>query len=660
MPYYYRRRQNRYRRRRWFRPWRPRGFIRYRRRRWRKQRRVRRKLKRLSIKEWQPQNIKKCCIKGLHCLFYCNKDTLQRNFRMYEHSINPEHIPGGGGFSITKYSLDGLYEQHQLDRNWWTQSNYNLPMARYLGGYLKCYQSKHVDYLVKCHFNFPMLATQLLYQSCQPSFMMMSRYTYFIPSKETRLLKKGYKKIKLHPPQQMSNKWFFQRDLCKTGLVLIQAVAASFDEYYIGTYNTSNNCTLYTLNPHFWKRHDFIQPPVDGYTPYSVGTTTKHLWTTHSVVNNINQLKANELIYLGLTQKNQQGQPLSQNNKDTYFTDHKNWGNPFKEEYLTETDTIYVTTEPMVSLKEKLFNSLQQNSPLTPGIITTVSQQLLIQCRYSPDRDTGEGNKMYLKNLIRDTSGWEEPSEENLITEGFPLWTLAFGFLDWHKKLGEAVNLYRSWVIVIQTKFIEPELPYYILLDSNFIHDTSPYQDTSQKIKDPDDENKWYPSCRYQQQSLESLVQTGPGIYRFHNEKTVQAKLKYNFYFKFGGCVPKMDTVHNPCDQAIYPIPNQISSTCSLQNPAQPPETFLYQFDVYKDLLTKAATKRISKDWQTETSLSTGQSRMQPTTAQKALQEEEASSDEEKDPQKMFLQLQQYKRERRLLEYQLQQLLGQP
>lgn len=579
---------------------------------------------------------------------------------MYEHSINPEHIPGGGGFSITKYSLDGLYEQHELDRNWWTQSNYNLPMARYLGGYLKCYQSKHVDYLVKCHFNYPMVATQLLYQSTQPSFMMMSRYTHFIPSKETRLLKKGYKKIKLHPPQQMSNKWFFQRDLCKTGLVLIQAVAASFDQYYIGTYNTSNNCTLYTLNPHFWKRHDFIQPPVDGYTPYSVGTTTKHLWTTHNIVANINQLKAENLIYLALTQKNQPGINLTTYNKDTYFTDHKLWGNPFKEEYLSETDTIYVTTEPMVSLKEKLFKSLQDKTAIPTGTITQVSQQLLIQCRYSPDRDTGEGNKMYLKNLIRDTSGWEEPSEQDLITEGFPLWTLAFGFLDWHKKLGEAVNLYRSWVIVIQTKFIEPELPYYILLDYNFVHDTSPYQDTTQKTKDPDDENKWYPSCRYQQQSLESLVQTGPGIYRFHNEKTVQAKLKYNFYFKFGGCVPKMDTVHNPCEQAIYPIPNQISSTCSLQNPAQPPETFLYQFDVYKDLLTKAATKRISKDWQIETSFSTGQSRMQPTTAQKALEEEETASDEEKDPQKMLFQLQQYKRERRLLEFQLRELLAQP
>nr|UGV42545.1 MAG: ORF1 [TTV-like mini virus] len=659
MPYYYRRRQNRYRRRRWFRPWRSRGFIRYRRRRWRKQRRVRRKLKRLSIKEWQPQNIKKCCIKGLHCLFYCNKDTLQRNFRMYEHSINPHGIPGGGGFSITKYSLDGLYEQHELDRNWWTQSNYNLPMCRYLGGYLKCYQSTHVDYLVKCHFNYPMVATQLLYQATQPSFMMMSRYTHFIPSKQTRLIKKGYKKIKLTPPQQMSNKWFFQRDLCKTGLVLIQAVAASFDQYYIPSNSLSNNCTLYTLNTHFWKRHDFIQPPIDGYTPYSAGTTTKHLWTTDQTAQ-LTQINANMLTYLALTQKNQSGQKLSNSNKDTYFTNHNLWGNPFKQEYLDETDTIYVTTEPMVTLKAKLLQSLQENKPLPAGTITTVSQQLLIECRYSPDRDTGEGNKMYLKNLIRDTSGWEEPTDEDLITEGFPLWTLAFGFLDWHKKLGTAINLYRSWVIVIQTKFIEPELPYYVLLDFNFVHGTSPYKDPQHDKIDPEDENKWYPSCRYQQQSLESIVQTGPGIYKFGNEKSVEAKLKYNFYFKFGGCVPKMDTIHNPCDQAIYPIPNQISSTCSLQNPAQPPETFLYQFDVYKDLLTKAATKRISKAWQTERSLSTGQSRMQPSTAQKAIEEEETASDEEKDPQKMFLQLQQYKRERRLLEFQLRELLGQP
>nr|UYM03224.1 MAG: ORF1 [Anelloviridae sp.] len=659
MPYYFRRRQNRYRRRRWFWPRRPRNFVRYRRRRWRKRHRVRRKLKRLSIKEWQPQNIKKCCIKGLHCLFYCNKDTLQRNFRMYEHSINPEHIPGGGGFSITKYSLDGLYEQHELDRNWWTQTNYNLPLVRYLGGYLKCYQSQTVDYLVKCHFNYPMLATQLLYQSTQPSFMMMSKYTHFIPSKKTKLIKRGYKKIKLHPPQQMSNKWFFQRDLCKTGLVLIQAVAASFEEYYIATNAMSNNCTLYSLNTHFWKRHDFIQPPIDGYTPYSVGTTTKHLWTTDQT-NNIQNIKASQLTYLALTQKNQPGQKLSTANINTYFIDHNNWGNPFRQEYLDETDTIYVTTEPMVSLKAKLQQSVTSSTPLPAGTITTVSQQLLIECRYSPDKDTGEGNKMYLKNLIRDTSGWEEPTDEDLLTEGFPLWTLAFGFLDWHKKLGTAINLYRSWVIVIQTKFIEPELPYYVLLDYNFVHGASPYTDPQHTKLDPEDENKWYPSCRYQQQSLEALVHTGPGTFKFHNEKSVEAKLKYNFLFKFGGCVPKMDTIHNPCEQAIYPIPNQNSSTYSLQNPAQPPETFLYQFDVYKDLLTKAATKRITKTEQTEKSLSTGQSRMQPSTAQETSQTEETSSDEEKDPQTMLLQLKQYKRERRLLEQQLRDILNQP
>lgn len=578
---------------------------------------------------------------------------------MYEHSINPEHIPGGGGFSITKYSLDGLYEQHELDRNWWTQSNYNLPLARYLGGRLKCYQSETVDYLVKCHFNYPMLATQLLYQSTQPSFMMMSQYTHFIPSKKTKTIKKGYKIIKLHPPTQMSNKWFFQRDLCKTGLVLIQAVAASFDEYYIGTNNTSNNCTLYTLNTHFWKRHDFIQPPIDGYTPNTVGTTTKHLWTTDETTT-LQEIKAEHLTYLALTQRNQPGDKLTKDNINTYFTDHTKWGNPFREEYLNETDTIYVTTEPMVTLKGKLITSLQNSNPLPTGTITTVSQQLLIQCRYSPDRDTGLGNKMYLKNLIRDTSGWEEPTDEELITEGFPLWTLAFGFLDWHKKLGTAINLYRSWVIVIQSKFIEPQLPYYVLLDYNFVHGTSPYQDPQHTKIDPDDENKWYPSCRYQQQSLEALVHTGPGTFKFRNEKSVEAKIKYDFYFKFGGCVPKMDTIHDPCQQAIYPIPNQNSSTYSLQNPAQPPETFLYQFDVYKDLLTKAATKRITKDWETQKSFSTGQSRMQPSTAQEALQTEETSSDEEKDPQTMLLKLKQYKRERRLLEQQLRDLITQP
>lgn len=658
MPYYYRRRK--WYNRRWFRPRRFRRTVRYR-RRWRRQPyRVRRKLKRLKIQQFQPKAIRKCCIKGIQPLFLANKKRLGNNYRLYEHSIIPEHGPGGGGFSVTKYSLDALFEQHELDRNWWTNTNQNLPLCRYLRCSLKFYQSANTDYVVNIRTSLPMLATGILYMSCQPSMMMMNQHCIIVPGKKTKTLRKQYKKITLQPPPQLENKWYFTKDMSKTGLVMITAAACSLDNYYINTQWESNNISFTSLNTHFWQMHNFQQPGVDGYSVQIQAETQKHLWATHKVntTHNVTQLKWTDLIFLGNTTKMQTGQQITGTSIREYLNDHKKWGNPFKEEYLSGTDDLLISTQPLSNLIE---NETPQNN-LKVEKFQYISQELLVNCRYTPDRDTGHDTEVYILSTIRDTKGWEPPSKPELIAQGFPLWLILFGFLDWQRKLAEATNLDRDWVLVIRSPFITPQLPYYVILDYDFLHGQSPYPppDESKHISDTD-LNKWYPCTYYQHQTVENIIHTGPGIAKLGTRNMVEAKLFYKFYFKWGGDPPKMDTISDPTELPIYPISGNEPSIYSLQNPNIAPETLLYQFDIRKDTLTKKAAKRIKQDWEFEKTLFTDANKLDPEPAIEPWtpQTSEEDSDSEKEEATLLKQLQNQRRKRKKLQLRLLKLMQQ-
>nr|UGV38587.1 MAG: ORF1 [TTV-like mini virus] len=653
MPYYYRRRRYQ-RRRRWPWRWRPRKtfFRRYRRQR-RRRHRVRRKLKTLTVKEMQPKNIRLCIVKGLHCMLWCTEQTIHRNFRMWEMSKQIENWPGGGGFSVTKYTMDGLYEQHQLDRNWWTQSNRNLPLVRYLWCKLKLYQSSTTDYVLLYHTTYPMLATMLLYQSSQPSFMMMNKNCIFIPSKKTEPWKKPYKTIKIPPPEQMLNKWFFAKNFAKTGLLLVQVAACSFDEYYISIRDTTSTIRFYSLNCYFWQRHDFIQPPINGgYTPLAEGTVEKHIWFTQMTTTNYNTLKPQDVILLGNTRDNQPGTQVSESNKKNYLTEHTYWGNPFRHEYLVTDNSIILISTKMLSLWADKFQN--PNKPFNEVLFTKPTNPMIDTIAYTPWNDTGQDNKIYLKSVGRDTSNWDPPHDEDLIASGFPLWVLLHGFIDWQIQLQSSIQIHRNFVLVIQSQFLTPTRPYHIPIDNDFYEGNSPYHEQGQgHITDTDAKN-WYPCVMFQLQTIAKIVNAGPGTPKIPPNQSIQAKIKYNFAFKFGGYSPKMDTIADPTKQEVYPIPGCESATYSLQNPALPPEMYLYQFDAPQDYITKKATDRISKAWKTETTMFTG-TRLHP-----QVQEETSESDEEAETTALLFKYRQQRRELKYYQQQLEALLQQP
>ncbi len=271
-----------------------------------------------------------------------------------------------------------------------------------------------------------------------------------------------------------------------------------------------------------------------------------------------------------------------------------NWGNPFHQANLKDNDyRLLVTTKPLDTLITQATYPTK-DSKLKVADFTFVTEPLLIRCRYQPDKDTGNKNILYIKSNVRDETGYTPPTSENLQIFGFPLWLLTFGWLDWIRKANIVVHLDRNYTIIIKSDQINPTLDYYLPLDEDFLNDKSPYESESHVVTDSDSIN-WFPQVTFQHQTLEHFTQTGPGIAKLGSKKSVEAKLEYRFYFKWGGCPPKMEKITDPTTLPVYPVPNNNESIYSLQNPEINPSTFLYNFDVRQDIITKQLQKDLKR-----------------------------------------------------------------
>nr|UGV34654.1 MAG: ORF1 [TTV-like mini virus] len=663
----WRRRRYNYWRRPRYRWWRPRTTFR-RRRRYRKHR-VRRflKLKRLTLKQWQPSKIRTCKIKGIMCLFLCNAYRLGHNLPIYNQSIVPEKLPGGGGFSLYQFTFDNLYTMHEYCRNWWTTSNKKLPLIRYIKCVAKIYQSHDVDIAFRYQIDPPLINTQLSYPSTQPSMMMMLNNTILIPSKQTKQLRKQYKKITIPPPKLMQNKWFFQKDLATQPLLLTQCVACSFDNYYISTQNMSNNCTVPCLNTNIFENRNFTQKPY--YWAKQQGTQYVYLWASYSIHAISGQPKSGEVILLTNTTKYFEGYDYN-----TYLThasiQNKSWqefkehiqiyaGNPFHDHYLNTDGEHYhsLTLYQSIGTEDPTTHlGTDQNQP-TIGLVV-IHNPFIYNLRYNPNADNGKTNSTYLLQNFKPQTGWNPPSDHKLILEGFPLYINLWGFADFQKQQHILTNIDTATILTIQTNTLHGapnQLPAFVPLNSDFITGNSPFE----KGVNPVDSNRWYPMLQYQEKTVNDILSTGPGTAKLDSKKTVEAKMEYIFYFKFGGSPAPMVELTDPTEQTKFPIINNLMQTNSLQNPTTPPELFLYNFDQRRDLLTKQATERIGKDWETKkTIFSDGTTTpAAPAILQTPQTSDQETSDSEKEETTLFEKLLKQRRKQQILKQRLRQLL---
>nr|UGV34240.1 MAG: ORF1 [TTV-like mini virus] len=654
--------------RRW--PWRRRGYYRrrrprppFRRRFWRRRRRytVRRKLKKITVKQFQPRTIRKCIIKGLHPLFMANHQRLTNNLTQWLYSIAPEHFPSGGGFSITQYTLGGLYELHQKLENWWTNTNCNLPLVRYLGGSFKLYRQWEADYVFSYLTCFPMKSTHAMYMQCQPSMLMMTKNSVLVKCMKEYRGKKNYKLVRFRPPEQMNTKWYFQHDLCQVPLIVTMCSAASFTRYNLSAQGISTSIGFSCLNTKLFVYHNFQNWPTSGYQPKD----GFYLYGLKNGSHTVQDSEAKELVYLGAPGIYKEGDTIGdQHSQSTqwsdtqknYFTRHQNWGNPFHPMWLAENGPRLLTSN--ISPANFFAQFTTPNTKLNAKM-QQFTDPLVYSCRYCPNADTGEGNKIYLVPNIRDQTTWEPLNNENLIATGFPLWTLAFGWIDWQKQQREAQQIDINYITVIVTPFINPKLPYYVVLDSNFLNYTDGGQSPYIKQLNDADRTHYYPKGTFQIQTLNEIGSSGPGIIKLPGTISCEAHLEYKFRFKFGGCLAPMDKVCNPCDQPKYPIPDNNNETTSLQNPATPPETFLWHFDERRGQITEKAAKRLKTctDIKELVLPTTGTSLQLPAASHQETSTSESETTSEEEDQTLLQQLQHQRRRQRKYNQRILRLL---
>lgn len=528
---------------------------------------------------------------------------------MYKDSFVPHDFPGGGGFSVMKFTLSNLYSMHQYCSNWWTQSNQDLPLTRYFGCKIKCYQSQLIDYIVRYSITIPATSNKLTYPATQPSMMMMSHQKKIIPSKKTRTMRKPYRTINIRPPAQLQNKWYFQKDIRETPLLVLYVTPTSLNNYYINPDADNNNITITSLNTLLVNNRNFNIT----HWPFKVdGTKSLYFWE-YSGTANLND--PSKFLNKHLT-------PLTnithytigcdyEYAKRTYHTSLQEYctqipkytGNPFTYQHRVQNNFPWFMSETGPQTWADKYKTLPEDSTVAqinnlPGNktmqLTLIHEPLIKEYRYNPFRDDGKTTQMYLLKNTVDEYTWEPPQNPDIILEGFPMWLNIWGYVDFQIRLGTISQIMTKSILVIKNRTTKPETTAAIVpIDLDYLNNKSPYENSV----NTEDKNRWYPQVQFQTQQMNNIALTGPGTPKLPQKTSEQVVIKYDFHFKWGGNPAKMINVSNPSKQPVYPLPSDECTTNSLQSPAQAIENNIYSFDERHNQLTKQALKRISEDW---------------------------------------------------------------
>lgn len=606
-------------------------------------RKIKRKLKSLKVRQWQPKVIHKCKIRGYKCLFWAGPDRVSNNYAQYQQSYTNPHQPGGGGWSMLVFSLDALWEEHQLDRNWWTAGNKGLPLVRYNGCTFKFFREEYTDYAVTYRLCYPMLDSKYEHANCSPYNTLLAKHRIIIPSKRTKPNGKPYVKKRFRPPAQLYNKWYFQSDMCKTGLLMLTATSISLNNFYLSPSAYSNNISIWTLNPKTFRHNGFIHPDTNGYSP----NTNLYLYCIPSP-RATEPYKIGDLSYLGKPGNYTLGIPFNQHSNN-YDSSPNLWGNPFHPQVLNLDIPVYKSTQQPRTILTTTNSTL--NIKDKTELLTPVTEPLIKELRYNPDADTGNNTSIYLYSIERNTTiGFPTPEDANVKIEGFPIHLGLWGWLDWQKKLAYLHNIDSSYVVVIRTPYTEPKEEYIIPIDRNFLEGKGPYGIPHSELNQYS-LSSWWPKVAHQMVTVNTICNCGPATSKYEKVKAIQAHCEYKFHFRWGGCPAPMIDLTNPCLQPKYAVPDTMLQRLQVQDPKFKPELELHDFDERHKTITSKCIERIKAHTELEQTVMsiTGCTNPPVQTTRQKIQEEIQTPPEEKEEQTLQQQLKQLKQQQRLL-----------
>nr|UHK04721.1 MAG: ORF1 [Torque teno midi virus] len=547
------RRKPRYRRRRFTR----RRNRRLTRRRRRKRYKVRRKKKTIPIRQWQPDSIVNCKIKGFGLLVLGAEGKQMFCWTPNRDNFTPPLTPCGGGFGVEQYTLSYLYEEFRFHRNIWTKTNMFKDLCRYLWVQFTFYRHPETDFIIAYERQPPFPLDKLTYTSCHPTQLLLGKHKRILPSTQTNPKGRTKMRLRIKPPKQMITKWFFTQQFCKYTLLLLKAAAINLNYSYLGMKSENQQVTIIFLNMGFYINGNWGKVQTEKYKP----------WATVP-----NPLKYH--YYQGTASKSGEIN-LTKQGTDAYYES-------------VNIDTGYFKPTLLQAYK------VEGQAQLPTGI-----------ARYNPNLDEGPFSKIWLCSSL---SGTYDPPmrDSDLLFKGLPLWLMLWGWFDYLKEKKNDPTFLNSYYVVITspaihfwTSTIERE-PWFIPIDRTFYEGKAPYKtymtDTQKKV--------WIPLLKNQMETLNAIAESGPFVPKYSQTTNSTWELKYNytFHFKWGGPEITDQQVEDPSKQNTYPVPDTIQTAIQIQNPEkQTPSTFIHAWDIRRGIITQAALKRMCQDLETDT-----------------------------------------------------------
>nr|UHK05059.1 MAG: ORF1 [Torque teno midi virus] len=511
----------------------------------RKRRRVRKK-KKQTLVQWQPESVRRCKIIGYTPLILGCTGRQQNNYIYWQDYWTHPKCPAGGQFAVYKFSLALCYEDYKRHKNIWTKSNCDYDLCKYL--YTKLYFFPHpeVDFVIAYSRSYPMVVNENTYMSTHPYYLMLRKHKLVVPSRRTNPRAKSYYTLKIKPPRQSINKWFFQKNFNDIGLFLLQASACDLTYPYLGSNSRNRLVTLNILNPNLW-----------GKPNWGLATLNKYSFKVE-------------------IPKNVQVQTLINGQLKTYTIPNN---------FNTDNQHIHLWESGIFNskfLNIQIWDSGHSNLPLP-----------ILQVQYNPMVDLGKGNLIYFISTLQDS--WSPPKTDRLLVwADRPIWLMLFGLQDYILKAKGSTSALRDSICVIQSKAFYPQHEQIVVVGNNFLNGLTEcgQQPTSTLL------NKWFLTLEDQNQALNELVKSGPFIQKMDGFRcSWSLSMKYHSKWLWGGANPPLKPACDPYQQEVFPVPDSLKQALQIIDPKkQVPEALLHSWDFRRGFATKSALKRMQKN----------------------------------------------------------------
>lgn len=662
---------------------------------------MRRKRKRLTLKLWQPNNIRKCRITGILPLLICGHGMSANNYAIRSDDTESMKFSFGGGVSTVTFNLKVLYEQHLRGLNRWSASNDILDLARYLGCDFYFYRHKKTDYIVQYSNVPPFTIDKDSTPSYHPGILMKSKHKVLVPSFDTKPRGRSVIKIHIEPPKMFLDKWYAQSDLCDVNLASIVVTLASFTHPFCRP-QTDNPCVTFQVLQNFYnayigtsinitdsqyenlfenylyKNGSFYQQVLvssfirkinhnpDGSTPVKAYNNTASV----SQMQNYNQWVST----IGQTNNFVPGNSSVHYNFATYKPNYEHLTTLRKYYFSWETAQSVATSsfhtehipqagtkptkdywEYRVGMFSPIFLSPYRTSPIEgwPMAYRDIS--------YNPLNDKAIGNRLWLQSIVKPDTQFHTPSC-TYVLEDKPLWCMTFGYRDFIKSVKEHEDIDFNYIVCVICPYTKPPLfdknnpnTGYVFYDSNFGNgkwiDGSGFVPVEMQCR-------WRITLAFQTKVMTDIAMSGPFSYPDELKNTT-VTAKYKFRFKWGGNMLYQQTIKNPCtdghhaDSYRQPRDVQVSDPLTVG-----PRYVFHQWDWRRGWLNDKALKRmLQKPLDAEYyQITPKRPRIfPPTEAEEAQKLEESSTSEEES-----IPTSQEENQTQVLQYQLRkQLRGQ-